>query len=99
MNSQEREKLERAHERTLRALEATEEVLNDYRYQSVCQTEDLMTAVYHYCEDQSFPFPEDLGHQFQQNVEAYDRFIKKQQFEIEEAREEERHHFRKKLKE
>ncbi|MFC4652455.1 hypothetical protein ACFO26_05990 [Lactococcus nasutitermitis] len=97
MDNNKRWQLEEEHDETIRFLDKAEEALNDYRQQFYRKTNDLVDKVSSFYRELPYGTSSDVNSRFQQGIEEYNWEIRKKESEIEEARDNERRDFNRKM--
>ncbi|GAB2027602.1 hypothetical protein [Lactovum odontotermitis] len=90
---------QRAHDAAVRELNEAEDLLYDYRQRLSRQTGYLVDQVAEHYRDLPYGAAKNFSSRFEQTVEEYNWEIRKKLQEVEEARDEERRSFSRKMDE
>ena len=97
MDNYERQQIEDAHDDNVRLFNEAEWIINDYRREVNQKTSQLVDYVYSFYQNLPGGAPRDLSFQFEQEFNEYDSILKMKEEELEEARDEERRDFNRKM--
>lgn len=97
MDNYERQQIEDAHDDNVRLFNEAEGIINDYRREVNQKTSQLVDYVYSFYQNLPGGAPWDLCFQFEQEFNEYDSILKMKEEELEEARDEERRDFNRKM--
>ncbi|MCI1831718.1 MAG: hypothetical protein LKI77_02065 [Bifidobacterium sp.] len=103
MDTRERWQAEEEHDEHIRQLNQAEELLNDYRQQAYHYTDRLVDYVQAFYHNTPYELPyqvtNSLSDRFQQTFEEYNRSIRQQAEQLDEARDQEQRDYARKLEE
>ena len=97
MDNYERQQIEDAHDDNVRLFNEAEGIINDYRREVNQKTSQLVDYVYSFYRNLPGGAPSDLCFQFELEFNEYDSILKMKEEELEEARDEERRDFNRKM--
>ncbi|MBF0777450.1 hypothetical protein [Streptococcus cuniculi] len=99
MNQELQDQYEEEHYRNLRYLEEAETLIEDYTRKARRDTEALVASVVSFYQRTGEGVPSDVMGKFEQVSEEYSQTLNQMQWDLEDARDEERREFYRKLEE